>query len=301
MRTKHRSQYFVILIVLVSMVLTATGCSSTGSAEADVTPTPFPTAIIPTKPTYTVERGEVIEELQFSARVAPVVQEELFFRTGGRVRGVYVEDGDSVVEGQVIADLEFLDDLERQLAADQLKLRRSEIYVENAQLALDLFQQNTPTPEFVQAQAAKELAEAEQAVEKAARALGFTQLTANQADIDAAYAQVVLADQALDRARERFEPYANKPENNVNRASLLAALSAAEQRYDATVRQYNAMTGTASETQQGIAAADLFLAQARLADGSSRMGTSARKFCAKGLCRGVGSQRERIRISEDFF
>ena len=237
--------------------------------ESDATPTPYPTAIVPTKPTYTVESGEVVEELQFSARVAPVVQTELFFRTDGRVRGVYVEEGDIVIEGQIIADLEFLDDLERQLASDQLRLRRAEIQVDNAQLNLDLFQQNQPSPENVQAQASKNLAEAEKAVEMAARALGITQLTANQANIDAAYAQVVISEKSLEQAQERFEPYASKPENNITRANLQAQLSAAEQRYDAAVRQYNAMTGTASETEQGIAAADLFVAQAQLADAQS--------------------------------
>jgi multidrug efflux pump subunit AcrA (membrane-fusion protein) len=208
----------------------------------------------------------VIEEMQFTARVAPVVQKELFFRTDGRVRNVYMEEGDEVESGQVIADLEFLDDLERQLAADQLRLRRAEINVENAQLALDLFKQNKPSSITIQAQAEKELADAEQAVSKAARALGLTQLTADQADIDAAYAQVVLAQEALDRAKERFEPYANRPENNLTRANLQAALSAAEQNYESAVRRYNAMTGTASETEQGVAAADLAVAQARLAD-----------------------------------
>ncbi len=93
---KQRGHYTIILI------FSAAGCSSPGSAEAEVTPTPYPTAVIPTKPTYTVERGEVVEELQFSARVAPVVQEELFFRTDGRVRCVYADDGDSFEEGQIV-------------------------------------------------------------------------------------------------------------------------------------------------------------------------------------------------------
>ena len=128
--------------------------------------------------------------------------------------------------------MEFLDDLERQLASDQLRLRRAEINVENAQLVLELFIQNTPSPVMLIAQAEKELAEAEEGVSKAERALGLTQLSADQADIDSAYAQMILAKEALERARERFEPYANKPENNLNRARLQADLSAAEQKYE---------------------------------------------------------------------
>jgi multidrug efflux pump subunit AcrA (membrane-fusion protein) len=261
----HRSK-LLVLVLLVSLILSAMGCSTSSPQEADATPTPIPTAVIPTKPTYTVERGDVIEEMQFTARVAPVEQEELFFRANGRVRHIYFEEGDPVEAGQVIADLEFLDDLERQLASDQLRLQRAELIVENSQIALDLFKDSQPSPEMVVAQAAKALAEAEQEVEKAERALGITQLTANQADIDAAYAQVVLTEEALERARERFEPYANKPENNLNRARLQADLSAAEQNYENAVRRYNAMTGTASETEQGVAAANLSVAQAALFD-----------------------------------
>jgi len=216
------------MFVLLSIIFSAAGCSPT-SEEVEATPTPIPTAVIPTKPTYTVERGEVIQEMQFTARVAPVIQEELFFRTNGRVRNIYLDEGDEVEEGQIIADLEFLDDLERQLASDQLRLRRAEINVENAEIALDLFINSKPSPEVILAEAEKKLAEAEQAVSKAERALGMTTLTASQANIDAAYAQVVLTEQAYERARENFEPYANKPENNINRARLQAALSAAEQ------------------------------------------------------------------------
>jgi multidrug efflux pump subunit AcrA (membrane-fusion protein) len=253
----------IVLLILVSMMVSVTGCSS---ETPKVTVTPIPTAVIPTKPTYSVERGAVTKEMQFNARVAPVEQEGLFFRTGGRVRSVYFEDGDFVEAGQVIADLEFLDDLERKLASDQLRLRRAEINVDDAQLALDLFKQNQPSPESLQAQAAKELADAKLAVETASRALGITQLTASQANIDTAYAEVVLTKQALERARERFEPYANKPEDNITRARLQAELSTAQQKYDSAVSQYNAMTGTASETVQGVAAAELAVAQAALFD-----------------------------------
>ena len=270
MKQKRRNN-LLMLFVLVSILVSATGCSASSPEEADATPTPIPTAIIPTKPTYTVERGSVIEEMQFTARIAPVVQEDLFFRTEGRVRNIYVEEGDEVEEGQVIADLEFLDDLERQLASDQLRLRRSEINVENAQLALDLFKKNLPSPELVLAQAEKNFADAEEKVSKATRAVNLTQLTAAQADIDAAYAQVVLSEEALERAKERFAPYANKPDNNITRARLQADLSAAEQRYEGALIRYNAMTGTASETEQGVALAELAVATAQLADAQAEL------------------------------
>jgi RND family efflux transporter MFP subunit len=264
---RHAFNKTLNLLLIASTLLTLISCSSTASPDQEqATPTPVPTAIVPTKPTYNVQRGEVIEEIQFSGRVAPVIQESLFFRTSGRVRNVYVEEGDTVTAGQVIADLEFLDDLERQLATDQLSLRRAEIYVENAQIALDLFVLNKPTPEMVQAEAAWALAEAQDAVTRAQRAFGITQATANQSSIDAAYAQMLMAEQALERAKTNFEPFANKPETNLTRARLQAALSAAQQNYDDAVRQYNAFTGGVSESAQDLASAELLVAQAQLAD-----------------------------------
>jgi RND family efflux transporter MFP subunit len=263
---RQKSQYMVILSILVSIIFATVGCSGSAETSEQATPTPLPTPIVPTKPTYVVERGDVIEEIQFTARVAPVIQEELFFRTSGRVRGVYFEEGDDVVAGQVIADLEFLDDLERQLASDQLRLQRAEIQVQNAQIALDLFEQSKPRTEIVLAQTSKDLAYAQQAVAEAERALGYSQSPSNPASIDAAYAQVVLAEQSLERAQERFEPYASKPENNINRARLQAALSAAEQAYNTAVSQYNALTGSSSQATQDVAAAELAVAQALLLD-----------------------------------
>ena len=137
----RRTKYFLInFLAFLGITLALMGCSSAAPSDELPTPTPIPTAVIPTKPTYVVERGEVIQELHFSGRIAPVVEEELFFRAGGRVRNVYFEEGDFVEAGQIIADLDFLDDLERQLASNQLSLRRAEINVENAQYSLDLYQ-----------------------------------------------------------------------------------------------------------------------------------------------------------------
>ena len=95
---------FFTWIALTSLIL-ATACSSGGAAKAQPTPTPLPTPAAANKPTYTVKRGDVTAQVQFSARIIPTVQEELFFRADGRVRKVYVRSGDPVKKGQVLADL----------------------------------------------------------------------------------------------------------------------------------------------------------------------------------------------------
>ena len=92
--------------------------------------------MIPIKPTYTVKVGEIMRERTFSGRVAPVVEEALFFRVSGRVRSVYVRRNDFVTAGQVIADLE-IDDLERELTSTQLNLERAQARLNAAERNLE--------------------------------------------------------------------------------------------------------------------------------------------------------------------
>jgi len=257
-------------ILLIGAIFIISGCVTSGQGELP-TPTPIPTPIVPTKPTYEVKTGEINNELQFTGRIAPVVEEELFFRVDGRVRNVYVKKGDPVTAGMVLADLEYLDNLERQYAADQLSLRRAEIYAENAQYYLDLFKASANSPELQEAYARQALAIAEKAVADAERAYGLTQSTASQADIDAAFAQTILAEQALERAREAFGPHQNKPEDNLSRAQAQSVLSAAQQNYDAAVRNYNGMANTSSPEEQGVAASHLATALAQLADAQAKL------------------------------
>jgi RND family efflux transporter MFP subunit len=137
----QRAWFGGLCLVLVLTLLA--GCAP-ASAPQVATPTPIPTAIIPVKPTYTVQSGEIVSQLQFSGRVVPVREEGIFFRTGGRIRNVYVKNGDQVEAGQVLADLELLDDLERRAESMALNVRRAELNLEVAQLDYELFKSNTP-------------------------------------------------------------------------------------------------------------------------------------------------------------
>lgn len=135
--------------------------SSSGSE-----PTPLPTAAVPLRPTYTVERGEVLFQVSFQGRISSVVQEPLAFELGGVVERVYVERGSMVTAGQLLAELDS-QELEQQLLQAQASLaiaqarlqtaqtelaiagRRAEIALELAQLDLDFAVQEAgpnPTP-----------------------------------------------------------------------------------------------------------------------------------------------------------
>jgi macrolide-specific efflux system membrane fusion protein len=147
--TRRTRMLLVTLFVWVGLAILATGCSS-GPAPEELTPTPIPTRAVPIKPTYKVQRGDVIMQVQFTGRIAPVVEQELFFRTNGRVRNIYVGRSDTVTATQVLADLDVLDGLERQFTSDQLALRRAQVHVEIAQIQLDMVKQGAAAqdPEY---------------------------------------------------------------------------------------------------------------------------------------------------------
>jgi multidrug efflux pump subunit AcrA (membrane-fusion protein) len=130
------------LLSALLLTLTLAGCALLPAGRSqqvsdDVsTPTPIPTAIVPRKPTYTVEKGEVVKELTFSGRISPVVEEELYFRSDGRVRSVFVKRNEMVTKDQVIAELE-IDLIERELESTQLELEQATTVLEAAQRNLE--------------------------------------------------------------------------------------------------------------------------------------------------------------------
>ena len=123
---------FPTLLLLTVVLLMTVGCDLLSpSGKEEPTPTPIPPPPIPEKPIYTVKRGVVVDSLSFTGRVAPVIEEELFFRETGRVKRVYVEREDLVTEGTLLADLEN-DDLVRQLAQTELELETAELNLTRA-------------------------------------------------------------------------------------------------------------------------------------------------------------------------
>lgn len=117
---------------------TLAGCALLPAVNTDratdglPTPTPIPTAVVPIKPTYTVQRGELVSQLEFSGRVSPAVEEDLFFRADGRVRTVLAKRNEMVTKGQILAELE-IDGLERELESAQIELERAQVLLEQAQ------------------------------------------------------------------------------------------------------------------------------------------------------------------------
>lgn len=124
------------LLILAGCTLLPAGRARNSSEQGEeATPTPIPTQVTASKPTYRVERGEVIKQVILGGSIAPVTQTNLFFRSSGRVGTVFVKTGDMVKAGQLLASLE-IPDVERDLAGAQLDLERAQARLKTAQTEL---------------------------------------------------------------------------------------------------------------------------------------------------------------------
>ena len=213
-----------------------------------------------------------------TGKVVPKQEALLSVSAGGVVEEVFVQEGDKVNAGDVLVQLEGTEQQLAAVSAAELELANAEfalhaLYKDTDLLAAQALQsaetaeralEDLNNPELQQALALQAVADAQKAVNTAERSVRYLQTSADQADIDAQRARVVIARDALNKAKEDFEPYAGKPEDNLTRANYQAKLSAAQQVYDAEVRQLNALEGTGSELDINVAEADYLTAQAAL-------------------------------------
>jgi HlyD family secretion protein len=239
----------------------------------------------------TVEAVEVVVVIEVSGQIAEVMVEE---GDPVRIGDVLVRFEDEMLEAQykqaeaaqsqaqvnyeLIAAQPLSEQRQVAISAAQLELLSAENalqdLIDNADLARAHAQQavedteqaleDLHNPDLQQANALEAIAVAEKMIEQAEKQARNLRLTADQADIDAAEADVVLARDALDKAQDDFDPYAGKPEDNLTRAHYQARLAAAQQVYDAAVRKLNALSGTGADVDIAVADADLATARAQL-------------------------------------
>jgi HlyD family secretion protein len=226
--------------------------------------------------TLALEEGTLAATIGATGTVRANQSANLLWQTSGTVDQVNVLLGDQVEKDQELSDLTQTslaqnvilaqaDMVNTQKALDdllnsQVQGARALQAVEQAEQALE----DADNPELAQARALKAIADAQKLVETAERNLRIAQSYASQSSIDEAQANVTLAKDRLDRARDKYEPYANRPESNLTRATLLSQMSAAQQQYDYVVRQLNSLQGTAADTDLAVRQADLDTALAQL-------------------------------------
>lgn len=135
-----KKSLWIILVTMLGLGQLFAGCAPSKTPKSFApTPTPLPTLSVPAKPTYKVERGEIIDEVIFEGRIVPIKQQELYFKVSGRVRKTYVQEGDEVKAGTVMADLEAADGIARDQAQRELNVKRAQIRLDMAKVDLDTF------------------------------------------------------------------------------------------------------------------------------------------------------------------
>ncbi len=237
----------IILVAMLSFTLAACELALPTTQEPEEDPTAVPV----------VQDFAVVAE----GRLVPNEYAELSFVSGGQVAEIFFNEGDLVESGEVLARLGEREQIESSLANAQLELSAAELELLSAQQDLQTLYENWPAA----ATAAQEaLTNARQEVRDTERIYSYRTSPADQTDIDVAWSQVVLAEDELEDAKEDFEPYEDKPADNLERATFQSLLAEAQQAYDAAVRKYNALIDVSNEFEISQAEADYNIAQARL-------------------------------------
>lgn len=203
--------------------------------------------------TAVARRGDLTVFATGAGQVIPAREVNLGFDESGTLDELLVKIGDQVQEGDVIARLETnqsedeialalaeakLNVLTAQQALDdvydsvQVDAAQALLDVEAAQEALDDLQNS----DLREAQALQAVAEAEETVKQAERTYNAVRSTADKTTIDAAYAELVLAEKKLKDQKDKFDDYVNKPDNDLGKANAQLKLSAAQAAYDNALR-----------------------------------------------------------------
>jgi len=186
----------IMLIVLVGCVVSALSVSC--GRESD-------SMAVTEDQLVTVQRGGLTIDITAVGNLAFAYEEELTFEVSGTVGEVLVEVGDSVEEGQVLAELD-----DTSVISLQETVSQAEINLEQARVNLRDAEENLeeawdPYTELDVAQAEAAVADAKVALEAAQEALEEAENPYDESDITQAELTVVNAKIALDRAQDNFE------------------------------------------------------------------------------------------------
>src|SRR5262245_47039982 len=202
----------ILFILTVSLAACSSASPVTSNAIEAPTPPPRPAPPQLEKPTYTVQRGEVADQLKLLGRVAATLDQDVFFTQDGFVKTLFVKRTDVVTKGQLLAELDLgtlpndLSQAQVSLDSAQLALTRS---AEQRQFAvraaqIDLEDAQAKVAELKQPPKADEIATARIAIERAQIALEDTRNSTSAAKTQAELA----VNEAANAVRDRQAEYA---------------------------------------------------------------------------------------------
>ena len=268
-----------ILWIILAVVLVLAG----GSYAAFTWLTPETPATTQTSELQTAvaRTGELVVSASGAGSVIASGEVSLGFDESGTLTDLLVNLGQKIEAGEVLAIL----DTGKSEAEIALAIAQAQLDVINAQQSLnDIYAsadmdaaealkavedaeealEDLYDVELQQAEAAQAVAEAEEALADAQRDYNTVRMTASQSNIDAAYAEMVVAKDKLKEQEELFKEVASKSDDNLEKANRQLKLNEAQGTYDSAVSYYNALTSTGSDLDKSITEATLQAAQAQL-------------------------------------
>jgi HlyD family secretion protein len=210
--------------------------------------------------TVPLERGALTATIGATGVVRANQTAMLTWQTTGLVESVGVSAGERVEQDEILAELK-----ETSLPQNII-LAGVELYNARNDLA-DLLE---PPTALSLTQAEQAIATAQENLRDAEQRLNNLQSASPQADIDQARANLVLAANNLEQARQDYEPYADKPEDNLIRATLLSRLSQAQKEYDAAASLLNNLLGSSNPIDLSVAESNYAVTQAQLEDAQEK-------------------------------
>jgi multidrug resistance efflux pump len=196
--------------------------------------------------------------ISVEGRVVPRVTLNLAFSLNGRVGEVLVQEGETVQASQVIARLG-----NRQQA--EVAVRAAELELITAQQTLKALSDNQ---DEVVNRALLAVNNARQAVEDAQRYLDSITGYPLQNEIAGAKAQVILAENQLESAQDKYENYQERVETDKVRANARVSLTEAQRAYNDAVKHLDDLQGDGynfilkqAQTALDVAKEELVLAE----------------------------------------
>lgn len=246
-------------------------------------PASMPVSESPKVQTAVARRGELTVFATGAGEVIPSSEINLGFSESGTLADLLITVGDQGQAGDVLARLQTnrsKEEIALALAEAELNVVTApetldaiydNVQVDTAQALLDIEAaeqalEDLYNSDLSQALALQAIAEAQDTVKQAERTYNAVRSTAGQSTIDAAYAELVIAEKQLKDQEASFDDYIHKLDEDLGKVNAQLKLSAVQAAYDNALRYYNAVTGTGSELELELSAADLAAAQTQLAE-----------------------------------